>query len=295
MPLFRRRKQAPERLPARAAAPGRSKPAQPDDTDWRTYDRIADDYARFHAPRMALPAADLVALAGVGAGQHVLDVGTGTGVAARAAAGAGAKVVVGIDLSTEMLAAAVREGGGPHYAAGAAIDLPFRDHRFDVVLANFVLSHFSRYETALFDLMRVIRTGGRMGVTAWGSGVDEFSLAWREVAESFGTKEIIRDAGARAIPWDEYFSDPEKLKEALYGAGLREIRIEKREYRFDMTAEDYLSGREITATGRFLRDILGEALWDRFRSRSREVFAERFPPRFYDFRDVVLAVGRKPA
>ena len=294
MPLFRRRKEAPERSPERTAAPGRSKPAQLDDTDWRTYDRIADDYARFHAPRMALPAADLVTLAGVGEGQSVLDVGTGTGVAARAAAAAGAKVVVGIDLSTEMLAAAVREGGGPHYTAGAAIDLPFRDRRFDVVLANFVLSHFSRYETALFDLMRVIRTGGRMGVTAWGSGVDEFSLAWREVAESFGTKEIIRDAGTRAIPWDEHFSDPEKLKDALYAAGLREIRIEKREYRFDMTAEDYLSGREITATGRFLRDILGEALWDRFRSRSREVFAERFPPRFYDFRDVVLAVGRKP-
>ncbi|MCJ7832724.1 MAG: methyltransferase domain-containing protein, partial [Actinobacteria bacterium] len=77
--------------------------------DWRSYDEVADRYERIHAPRFAKPAADLVALAGIGAGQTVLDVGTGTGIAAAAAAAAGADAVFGIDPSTGMLSVAKRE------------------------------------------------------------------------------------------------------------------------------------------------------------------------------------------
>jgi len=61
-----------------------------------------------------------------------------------------------------------------------------------------------------------------------------------------------------------------------------------------MSAEDYLEGREILATGRFLHAMLGEELWEMFRRRTREVFAERFPSTFNDYREVLLAVGHKP-
>ncbi len=53
--------------------------------DWRSYDEVAETYERVHAPRLLEVARELVALAEVGEGQRVLDVGTGTGVAAQAA------------------------------------------------------------------------------------------------------------------------------------------------------------------------------------------------------------------
>lgn len=266
--------------------------------DWRAYDSVATTYARVHAPHFGLPARDLVELMGIGPGDRVLDVGTGTGVAARSAASAVGPtgVVVGIDPSMAMLTEARREGGGPRFVAATAIDLPFRDGSVGHVTANFVISHFMKYDTALFDVLRVLVPGGSIGVTAWGAGHDrdEFSSAWRGVAEQFADRRILTDAIQRAVPWEERFSDPGRLKDALYDAGVRDIRVERRAYRFDMTAEDYLAGREVTSLGRFLHQMLGNALWDRFRARTREVFADRFPPRFTDFRDVLLAVGRRP-
>ncbi len=196
----------------------------------------------------------------------------------------------------EMLRLAAREAGGPVYAAATAIDLPFLGGTFSHIVANFVIMHFPKYDTALFDVLRVLARGGRMGVTTWGPSDDrdEFHAAWREVAEGFAEPEILSDARKRALPWEELFSDKNKLKEVLHDAGLRDIWVEKRDYRFEMSADDYLTGRETTALGRFLRQMLGEELWELFRRRARDVFAQRFPSRINDFREVILAVGHKP-
>jgi ubiquinone/menaquinone biosynthesis C-methylase UbiE len=300
VPLFRRRRaefgQTPTSRPSPAAS--RRPPVAPgrEDDDWRGYASVAEAYARIAEPRTAAPAADLVEMARIGPGARVLDVGTGTGVVARAAAaGAGsAGLVVGVDQAPEMLAVAARADGGPGYAAARAIDLPFRDAAFDAVLAGFVLTHFARYETALFDMLRVLRPGGRFATSAWGPGDDEFSRTWMEVADEFGGHEILRDAYQRAMPWSERFQDPTALKEALHDAGIRDITAERREYRFEISAEEYLQSREIATVGRFLRQMLGEEMWAQFQRRSRERFAERFAARFVDFRDVVLAAGHKP-
>lgn len=267
-----------------------------EDLDFRSYDPIAGAYARVHAPRMALVANDLVQLTEVRPGAAVLDVGTGTGVVARAAAIAAGEtgIVVGIDPSLQMLAQAVTEDAGPRYAAAAAIDLPFAAAAFGYVLCSFALGHFQSYQTALYDMLRVLAPGGRMGVTAWGPSEDELSRGWQEVSEEFAEHEILQDARQRAMPWADLFSDRNRLKDALHEAGLRDIWVERREYRFEMTAEEYLESREISATGRFLREMLGEELWETFRRQAREVFADRFPPAFNDFRDVNLAVGHKP-
>jgi len=265
--------------------------------DWRGYGSVAADYQRVLEPRTAQPAADLVALVGIPPGARVLDVGTGTGAAARVAAEAAGSggLVVGIDPAPPMLAQAASRGDpAPRYAAAAAIDLPFRDRAFGYVTACFVLSHFTRYETALFDMLRVLASGGRMGVASWGSGEDEFSRAWDSVAEEFAEREMLKDARDRAMPWYDRFTDPGRTRDTLYEAGLREIRVETREYHFKTSIEDYLDGREATPSGRFLREMLGDASWSRFRERVREVFEARFPERFNDFRDVVLAVGTKP-
>ena len=301
MRFFKRRPGTePERVQKTVRRPEARRPVTTtvgdDEPDWRSYDRIAERYAEIQAPRTALVSADLVDVTGVRPGHRVLDVGTGTGVTARAVAAAvGSEgLAVGIDPSLPMLRLARRDRAPARYTGAEAIDLPFADGTFDAVVSSFAITHFQKYDTALFDMIRVLRAGGRFGVATWGHSQDEFSRAWDEVAESFAGVEILRDVYQRAMPWADRFSDPKRLKETLYDAGIRETRVETREYRFEMTAVAYLESREIAAPGRFLHQTLGETLWGRFRDRSRQVFAERFPPAFTDFRDVILAAGTKP-
>ena len=296
MPLFHR-KPGPSAL--RRAAPVRatSHASTPQD-DWRTYDRSAELYAASMEPVTKPAAAKAVQLLQLRPDATVLDIGTGTGVAAREAAnaiGAGA-LVVGVDPSVPMVAAAAHAADGPAYAAATSIDLPFRGGTFDATVACFVVAHFTDYRTALSEVLRVMKPGAHLAVTAWAPSedVDEFKRAWREVAEEFAEREMLADAQARAVPWEERFADQAKLKESLHEAGLRDIWIERMDYRVEQSAEDYLSGRETSAAGRFLRDMLGEEFWETFRTRIRTVFAERFPARFNDFHQVLVAVGHKP-
>ncbi len=274
-------------------------PAHAEEPDWRSFDSVAETYARVMAPNFSKIATDLVGLLGASPGQRVLDVGTGTGVAARAAKAAlgDGGVVVGIDPSVGMLRMAAVAGGGPSYAASTSIDLPFADGTFDHLLGNFVMAFFPDYRTALFELLRILRPGGRVAVTAWGPGEDQDELrtTWRRVAEEFAEHDILEDAAQRAIPWERKFGDRNELKDVLHDAGLRDIWTELRDYRFDSSREDWLASREVTPVARFLKQMLSDEYWDVFRTRVRAVFAEQFPDRINDFRDAVLAVGHKPS
>ncbi|MFL5797729.1 MAG: class I SAM-dependent methyltransferase [Actinomycetota bacterium] len=293
--LFHRRPR--ERNGAGSTVPGASPSnaaAGPLSNDWRTYDSIAGTYERIHARRLEIVAADLVSVAGVAAGQRVLDVGTGTGVVAEAARRAGA-VAVGIDASPAMLAVAREARPEVPVAAAAAIDLPFRDATFDVVTAGFVLSHFHKLDTAMFDLIRVLKPGGRLAVTSWAETEDEFQRTWRELIEQLATHEMLDDAMRRAMPNEERFRDKRRLEQALRDARLRPVDVEQRQYRFVMALDDYIDGRTTTTSGRFLRDMLGDDAWSSFLERARATFRERFPDPLTDFRDVNLAVATKPA
>src|SRR5436309_6079119 len=167
--------------------------------DWRYYYGIAETYDRINAPRSAHRAGDLVALAQPRPGGRVLDVGTGTGVAASAAAAllGPEGVAVGVDVSLGMLGQAARARPALVLAAASAIDLPFRDGTFDAVTANFVVSHFTKYETALFDMIRVLRPGGRLATSSWaGDDVDDLQRTWRELVEGIVGQSLVEDVRA---------------------------------------------------------------------------------------------------
>jgi ubiquinone/menaquinone biosynthesis C-methylase UbiE len=258
--------------------------------DWRAYDDVAETYERIHAPRLAEPARDLVELAAVAPGAAVLDVGCGTGVAAKAAIDAGARAV-GIDESMGMLR--VGRGARPSVPVAGAevIDLPFRDVAFDAVIANFVLAHFTKYETALFEMHRVLRPRGRIALTAWADGQDDLSRTWREVVESMVPREILDPAMDERLPWRDRFRDREALELALIDAGFRSVRTEIRRYHFTYALDEYVEGLTTWATGRFTRSMLGDAGFADLMGRARATFADRFADPLNDFREVAFATG----
>jgi ubiquinone/menaquinone biosynthesis C-methylase UbiE len=263
--------------------------------DWRRYDTVAETYERVRAPVTAAVAADLVALAAPATGAKVLDVGSGTGVAADAAASAiPAGLVVGADMSVEMLRVATRARPGLRLIAAEAIQLPFRDGTFDAVLANFVLHEFTRYDTALFDLIRVLRPGGTLAASVWRTEEDELSRTWRTLVEQTIGKEMLRSTLRDATPWAERFGDPARFEDTLRHSGLRPVRVERRSYRFTMTRDDYVEDQSTRALGRFVRGMLGEGGWTSFLERARSAFASGFGQNVEDSRDVLLAVGTKP-
>jgi len=265
--------------------------------DWRSYDDVAEIYERVNASHMAEPARDLVAMAGAPPGGRVLDVGTGTGVAAAAAAATlGSEgLAVGVDMSLGMLLQGARARPEIHLAAASAIDLPFRDGTFDVVTANFVVSHFTKYETALFDMIRVLRPGGRLATSSWaGDDVDDLQRTWRELVEGIVGQSLVEDVRAQAVPWADRFANREPLEQALLDAGLRHVRTEHREYRFVYSLDDYVDSLGTWSTGRFVRSMLGQAGWESFRQKVRDAFVELFSDPVNDFREVWLAVGTKP-
>jgi len=261
--------------------------------DWRSYDEVADAYERVHAPRLAEVARDLVAFAEIGEGKRVLDVGTGTGVAAQAAVDVGARAI-GIDPSVGMLEVGRRERPSITFVAADTIDIPFRDDAFEAVTGNFVLSHFRRYETALFDMLRVLRPGGRVALTSWSDVKDDLQDTWGELIESVVPREMLEPVWAAAAPWHARFTDRQAVEQALIDAKLRHVRTEKRRFQFHYTQEEYLEGLEIWATGRFVKEMFGDAGWPAFQQRVRATFAERFADPLNDFRDVILAIGTKP-
>ena len=82
-------------------------------------------------------------------------------------------------------------------------------------------------------------------------------------------------------------------EEELLDAGLRHVRTEPKQYEWRYARDDYVDDLTVWATGRFVREMLGENDWAAFMERVRDTFAERFPDPLHDRRDVLLAVGTK--
>jgi ubiquinone/menaquinone biosynthesis C-methylase UbiE len=112
----------------------------------------------------------LVAQAGVRPGDEVLDVACGTGNATIRAAHAGGRVV-GLDLTPELLATARARADAAAldiaWVEGDAVELPFDDESFDVVLSCFGCLWVPRHAVTARELARVLRPGGRLGLTNW--------------------------------------------------------------------------------------------------------------------------------
>lgn len=103
-------------------------------------------------------------------GEDVIDLACGTGNAALLAAACGARVI-GVDAAPRLLGIA-RDRARAHgvevdFREGDLLDLPVSDGAADVILSVFGVIFASDPSGALRELARVMRSGGRMLLSAW--------------------------------------------------------------------------------------------------------------------------------
>jgi SAM-dependent methyltransferase len=255
---------------------------------WISYDSAAATHNRLGVPSMfSGPARDLAERMEAGPETTWLDVGTGSGIVATMAKTAG---VIGLDPSTEMLRLA-RENGVRRVVAGAVPGLPFPDGSFDCVTAGFVLSHIHSYEAALRDMVRVLRPGGRLGVSAWGIRRNPYGELWDAMTERAVGPVEMSAATQSALPWEEWLGRSENLRSALQDVGLDRITVDLLTYPVHTSIGDYLAIRWNSLSARFVRTRLDAEEWHRFQETVRQEFHRRFRDPIDHERDALLAVG----
>jgi ubiquinone/menaquinone biosynthesis C-methylase UbiE len=109
---------------------------------------------------------EMIRLAGDVAGLKVLDAGCGSGPLAEALRAKGA-VVSGFDLSPAMvdLARARLGDDADLRVADLGAPLPYPDDAFDLVVASLALHYVEDWASALAELRRVLKPGGRLTVS----------------------------------------------------------------------------------------------------------------------------------
>jgi SAM-dependent methyltransferase len=161
----------------------------------------------------------------VAAGWRVLDVAAGNGNAALAAARRGCEVVATDyvpDLLDQLRARATADGVAVEARTADAEALDFPDGSFDAVLSTVGVMFAPHQEQAASELVRVCRSGGRIGLANW--------TPHGFVGQMFKTigKHVPPPAGIRSpLEWG---TEP-RLRE-LFGDDVSRIDIVERDFIF---------------------------------------------------------------
>ena len=167
---------------------------------------------QFHTRGLAATA-DLAKLAGITADTSVLDVGSGVGGPARYLAETFGCRVAGIDLSEPFVDAAryLTERTGQSrqvsFETASALELPFDDGRFDVVLLQHVAMNIADRAQLYREIRRVLKMGGKFATfdVVLNSGDPHYPVPWARTPEtSFlltvaATCEAVEQAGFRTL------------------------------------------------------------------------------------------------
>jgi ubiquinone/menaquinone biosynthesis C-methylase UbiE len=209
-------------------------------------------------------------------GHRVLDIACGTGIVARVAKERMGEAghVVGVDISSDMLAVARAVAPSIDWREGNASALPLhRGEQFDIVVCQQGLQFFPDRPAAAAAMRRALARGGRLAVSTWRSDEEiPFFRELRRVAE--------RHLGAVAD--QRYgFGDAAALQNVLQDAGLGEVQVRtvRRTIRFDdggpflrLNAMAYVG---MSAAGKDMREQDRERVVDTIAGESAPV-AQRY-------------------
>ncbi len=171
---------------------------------------------QFHT-RGLTATAELATLSGITADMSVLDVGSGVGGPARFLAATYGCQVTGVDLSESFVDAAryltARTGQSCQvsFQTASALELPFDDSCFDIVLLQHVAMNISDRPRLYHEIRRVLKFGGRFATfdVVLDSGEPHYPVPWAQSpATSFlltavATRDAVEAAGFHTLAWQD--------------------------------------------------------------------------------------------
>jgi ubiquinone/menaquinone biosynthesis C-methylase UbiE len=166
-------------------------------------------------------------------GERVLDVACGSGNGAIAAARRTLEGTVGADYVPALLERgrerAAAERLEVEFVEADAQDLPFEDGEFDVAMSIFGAMFAPDQEKAAAELLRVVKSGGRIGMGNWtpqGAVGTMFKTISKHAPPPPGVESPLR------------WGTEERLRE-LFGDGISDLRIESRLSRQPFRSPDH--------------------------------------------------------
>ncbi len=180
------------------------------------YKRLAADYDRRWSFYVEASVQETLARFSVSAEDRILDVGCGTGVLlSRLCGRVPPERLCGLDLCPEMLAVArSRLNKGVLVRTGCAEEIPFEDETFTVVVSTNAFHYFLDAERALREMLRVLRSGGRLVITDWCDDYAACKICVRVLRlwsctpiRIYGRQDcadLLENAGVQAVRVDRY-------------------------------------------------------------------------------------------
>ena len=251
-------------------------------------DREALRYQAFCADR-------LLALAGVAAGERMLDVAAGSGALAMSAAQAvGAEGrVVAIDLSERMLArleAKIAQFGianvDIHHMDGTALD--FRRDYFHHALCSLGLDRFAEPHRVVSESRRVLRPGGRFGCSSLASAA--FAPQLDRLRQRIGG----HADRSPDPPWAET-GTRHALSELLTSAGLVDVTVQESNLGYRLADVDqWWEVVQFSSLRRWLEPLTASEVQELRVQHLREIAGLVTAEGLWLDVPVVMAIGRKP-
>lgn len=178
-----------------------------------------------------------VRYAGIQKGMHILEVGCGTGYFSRyLSKGTECVHYTGIDLDEGFIKAAqaVHGNNKSDYLLGSAYELPFEDDFFDGVISHAFFNCASQPKTAIREMLRVVKPGGRVTAVmpmslhyeTWHLGYYPDTCTWVEGILKFQNKmyKVLSEMGCGTMDFNQGFS-ASKLPRFFYMSGLEDIEL----------------------------------------------------------------------
>lgn len=215
------------------------------ESKWNSYARV-NAGERYRAQSAAIGSKVTQAIvdeAQIVPGLQVLDVGCGSGEPSISIAGliGGSGHVIGIDLATASLEvarqrAAARQLANAEFLQADVHQLPFADGIFDRVVSRLGAMFFSDFETALCQIYRVLKPGGRTSHLAWGSIDQPYFQSTIGTVLSL-LPDLSLPASAQAM---FRFGEPGVFAAALQRAGFTQVeeRVQKVAWNWPGTPEE---------------------------------------------------------
>ncbi len=190
------------------------------------YHRVASDYGHVGPNFFTYAGQHLIEHVGIAEGAQVLDVGTGRGAnlfpAAEAVGSRGQ--IIGVDLADGMVRETTTEIKRRNLSHASMLQmdaehLTFPDASFDAVLCGFAIFLFPHLEQALSEFFRVLRPGGKIGITV-ASNIDALSHWYGELITNYHTRYQfpLRAGGGQGSSYTE-------IPHYLTNAGFTNVQI----------------------------------------------------------------------